>query len=85
MNFFKHCVYAGRAFQGEHGAMSIIYPPNISDFVDDKNRQIVTNFVSVLFNNQVNSLKHDGNICTFRTGVLASLLNHKKYLKIIAG
>ena len=71
--------------QGEHGVRAMIYPLNISAFVDENSRQIVKEFVIVLFNTQVKALKHDGNICTFITGMLASLLQHKKSLKIIAG
>ena len=65
--------------------MAMIYPPNISIFVDEKNRQIVANFVSVIFNTQMKTLKHDDHICTFITGMLASLLHHKKSLKSITG
>ena len=65
--------------------VSIIYPPKISVFVDDKNRQIVTNFSNVIFNSQVKPPRHDGRLCIFRTGVLTSLLQHNEALKIIAG
>ena len=58
------------AFQVEHGVTEMIYPPNISAFVDEGNRQIVTNLPSVLFNTQVKSLNHDGHICTFRTVII---------------
>ena len=62
----------------------MIYPPNISAFVDENSRQIVKDFVIVLFNTQVKALKNDSHICTSRTGMLALLLQHNKALKIIA-
>ena len=70
--------------QLEHGVNVIIYPPNISAFVDENNRQIVTNFSSVLLNTQVKSLKHYGHIFTFRTVILDLLLQHTESLEIIA-
>ena len=63
----------------------MLHPPNISDFSDENNRQLVMNFVSVLFNTQVKALKHDGHICTFINVMLASLLQHNNDLKIISG
>ena len=80
-----HCLYSGREFQVEHGVTSMVYPTKISAFFNENKGQIVTKFASVLFNTQVKSLKHDGHICTFRTGMLDLLLQHKKVLKIIAG
>ena len=71
--------------QVEHGVTVIIYPPKISAFVDEKNRQILTNFSSVLFNTQVKVLKHYVHICTFRNVILALLLHHNKDLKGISG
>ena len=71
--------------QVEHGVTVIIYPPKISAFVDEKNRQILTNFSSVLFNTKVESLKHDGHLCTFKTVVLDLLMHHAESLEIIAG
>ena len=68
----------------EHGVKVIIYPPNTSAFVDEKNRQIVTNFSSVLFNTKVKLIKHDSHLCTFRTVVLDSLLQHTESLEIIS-
>ena len=44
LNIFKHCLYARRALQVENGVKSMIYPPNISAFVEDNNRQILMNF-----------------------------------------
>ena len=85
MNVFKHCFYAGRVLQVENGVTEMIYPPNISAFVDDNNRQIVTNFSSVLFNTLVKALNHYVHICKFRNVMLASLLQHNEALKIIAG
>ena len=43
------------------------------------------NFSSVLFNTLVKSCKHDGHICTFRTVMIDSLLQHTGALKITAG
>ena len=67
---------AGRAFQGARDTTAMIYCLNISEFVDENNHQIVKNFASVLFNTQVKSLKHDGNLSTFINVMLASLLQH---------
>ena len=64
--------------------IAMIYTSSIPDFIDENNRQIVTNFASVLFNTQVKALKHDGQICTFINAMLASLMQHNKALKIIA-
>ena len=61
------------------------YSWNISDFVDDKNHQIVKNFASVLFNTQVKALNQGGYIFTLRTAMLDSLLQHNKALKMVAG
>ena len=63
----------------------MIYPPNISAFGDYNNRQIVTNLSSVLFNNQVKALKHDGHLCKLRTVIIDLLRQHKEVLKIILG
>ena len=71
-------MYALRALQGEQGVTTVMYPPNISAFVDKNNRQIVTNFASVLFNKKVKALKHDEHIFTLRTNILASPFS--KYL-----
>ena len=54
--------------------MEMIYPPSISAFVDENNRQIVTKFVSVLFNTKVKALMHDVHLSTFRNVMYASLL-----------
>ena len=54
-------------------------------FVDKNNRQIVTNFASVLFNTQAKALNHDGHLCTFINVMLASIMQHKKALKGLAG
>ena len=64
--------------------MAIIYPLNISAYVDENNLQIVTNFESVLFNNQVKELKNDGHFCTFRNFMLTSLLQNNEYIKGLA-
>ena len=71
LNVFEHCLYALRALQGEQGVTTVMYPPNISAFVDKNNRQIVTNFASVLFNKKVKALKHDGHIFKFRNFMIA--------------
>ena len=63
----------------------MIYPPGISDFVDEKPLQILENFASVIFNTQMKALKIDGHLCTFRTGILSSLMSHNKSITIIAG
>ena len=63
----------------------MIYTPSISAFVKNNNRQIVTNFSSVLFNTQVKAVKYDGHICTFGNVILASLLQHNKALKVLTG
>ena len=84
LNFSSIFCMQEEKIQGEHGVTEIIYPPNISAFVDENNRQIVTNFTSVLFNTQVKALKHDGHFCTFRADILTSLLQHNKSLKIVA-
>ena len=63
----------------------MIYPLNISAFVDDNNKQLATNFASVLFNTQVKALTHGVHLCTFRYSILALLLWHSKDLKIISG
>ena len=61
--------------------MAMIYSTIISDLVDKNNHQIATNFASVLFNTQVKALRHNANISTLRNFMLASLMQHKKYLK----
>ena len=71
--------------QGEYVLTAMIFPPNISAFVDKNSHQIVKDFVILLFNTQVKALKHDGHICTFGTGMISLLLQHNKALKIIAG
>ena len=71
--------------QGERDVMEMIYPPNISAFVDYNNFQIVMKFASVLFNTKVKALKHDGHICTFRNVTLALILQHNEALKGISG
>ena len=65
--------------------MVMIYPPNISAFVDDNNLHIVMKFASVLFNTQVKALKHYGFLCTFINVTLTSLLQHNEALKGIPG
>ena len=64
--------------------MTMMYPPNISDFVDKNNLQTVTNVSSVLFNTKVKALKYDGHICTLKKCMISSLLNHKKAIKVVA-
>ena len=66
LNVFNHCLYARRALQGARDVTAMMYPPDISVFVDENNCQIVTNFESVLFNTQVKAFKHDSHLCTFR-------------------
>ena len=39
----------------------------------------------ILVNTQVKAIKHDGHICTVINVMLASLLEHNKALKMIAG
>ena len=67
--------------QGERDVTEMIYPPNISDFVDDNNRQIVTNFSSVVFSTQVKALKHDVHIYTFINFMPDLILQHNESLK----
>ena len=74
-------MYAGMELKAAHDVSAMIYPPNISSFFYDNNHQIVTNFVSALFNTQVKALKHDGFIFTLRNFMLASLLQHNGALK----
>ena len=52
----------------------MIYPTSISAFFDDENLQILTNFVIVIFNTQVNSFRHDDNLSKFINAILASLI-----------
>ena len=85
LNFFKHCLYAGISLQLACDVTAMIYPPNISVFVDKNNCQMVTNFAIVLFNTQVKALKYDGHLSTFRNIMLASLLCHHEALKVLAG
>ena len=84
LNVFNDFLYAGNLLQGESGVMEMIYPPNISDFVDKNNLQPVTNVASVLFNTKVKELKHDGHICTFTNAMLALILHHNKALKVVS-
>ena len=70
--------------QVEHDVKVIIYPPKISALFDENNRQIVTNFASVIFNTQVKVLRNDDNLFTFINVILASLLQHKKSFKGVA-
>ena len=62
----------------------MINPPNISAFVDDNNRQIVTNFSNVLFNTQVKELKYDGHLYKLINFMLASLPQNNKALRFIS-
>ena len=84
MNLFIIVLYARRAFQGEHGVTEMIYFPSISDFFDDTNCQIDMNFASVLFNTQAKAINHNGHLCTFRTIMIAPIMQHTKGSKIIA-
>ena len=84
LNIFKHFLYAGRALHGARDVTAMIYLPKILAFVDETNRQIVTKFESVLFNTQVKSLKHDGNLSAFRNVMLDLLMQHNKYLRGLA-
>ena len=59
LNFFNHCLYSGRALQGSHDVTTMIYPPNISAFFEENNRQIVTNFIILMFNTKMKALNHD--------------------------
>ena len=70
--------------QEENGVTAMIYPPNISSFVDDSSRKILTNFASVILNTQVKSLNSDGYICTFTNAMLALILHHNKALKFVS-
>ena len=63
-------------FRGACDVTAMIYPPSISEFVDENNRKIVTNFSSVIFNTQVKALRNDGHIFTFVNVMLASLLHN---------
>ena len=71
-------MYTGKELQGEHGVTTVLYPPTISAFVDEKICQIMNNLASILFNTQVKSLNHDVPLCTFITGMLAMLLQENK-------
>ena len=53
LKLFKHCLYGGRKLQGASYMTEIIYSPIISALVDEKELQIVPNFVSVLFNTKL--------------------------------
>ena len=61
----------------------MMYPTSIYYFVDDKNHQILINFVSVLFNTEVNSLRHYDHISTFRNVMLTLILHNNKYLRSV--
>ena len=63
-------------FRGACDVTAMIYPPSISEFVDENNRKIVTNFSSVIFNTQLKALRHDGHICTFKNIMLALILQN---------
>ena len=71
--------------KGKHGLMSMIHPPNISAFVDDKNHQIVKNFASILLDTKLKALRHDCHLYTFRNIMLASLLKQNEYTKCVEG
>ena len=58
--FFNDLLRVERALKVARYLMAMIYPPNISLFVENKNLQIVMKISSVLFNTQVKALKHDG-------------------------
>ena len=60
LNVFKHFLYAGGALPVARDVTAMIYPPNISSFVYDSSRKILTNFASVILNTQVKSLNSDG-------------------------
>ena len=45
---------------------------------------MVTNFVSVLFKTQVKAIWINGHNCTFINVMFDSLLQRKKYLKVVA-
>ena len=85
MNSFKDCLYAGRALQGSRDVTEMIYPTNISAFVNEGNRQIVTNYSIVLFNTQVKALSHDVHICILINIMLDSLMHHNESFKGVAG
>ena len=70
--------------QSARYVISIRYPPKISALFDENNRQIVTNFASVIFNTQVKVLRNDDNLFTFINVILASLLQHKESFKGVA-
>ena len=63
----------------------MFHPPSMSDFVDDRNCQIMRNFLIVLFTTRMNALRNDGHISTFRNAMLDSLLQHKEALNVVAG
>ena len=83
LNFFNHCLYAGRALQGACNVTTMIYTPKISAFFDDNNSPIVMYFASVLLNTRVKSLKHDVHLFTFRNVIIALLLKHNEALKCL--
>ena len=45
----------------------------------------MTNFSIVLFNTQLKSLRHDGNLYTFINVMLPSLLHNNEALKVFGG
>ena len=81
LKIFTHRLYAGRELQGAWHITEMIYPPNISSFVDEKNLQIVKKFSSILLNTQLKALKHDGYLSTFRNDILALLLQYNEAIK----
>ena len=64
----------------EHDVTEMIYPRTISDSFDENNHKIVTKFENVLFNTEVNALKHDYHIFTYRNVMLAFILQHNRAL-----
>ena len=53
LNFLKHCLYGGMSFKVARDVTAMTHPTIIPSLVDDKKRQIVTKFASLLFNTQV--------------------------------
>ena len=85
LKIFKHFLYGGMALQRARDMTAMIYPTIILALFDDKNRQIVTTFSSVLFNTQVKSNRHGGHLSTFINVILDSLMQYNKYIKGVTG
>ena len=74
LNFLKHCLYGGMSFKVARDVTAMTHPTIIPSLVDDKKRQIVTKFASLLLNNQAKALRYDDHICIFISVMLYYLL-----------